>query len=96
MDKCVKCDAPATFSYKHTYLKDNSSFEYAYCSRCAGEVVSRPETTWEYSEDLECWWCRECGLKWVCYEGEPEENSMNYCPKCGRNIAIFKGGGADS
>ena len=27
--------------------------------------------------------CSNCGLVWYLEEGTPEENDMNYCPKCG-------------
>ena len=27
--------------------------------------------------------CSNCGLEWYLEEGTPEENDMNYCPKCG-------------
>ena len=41
-----------------------------------------------YIEDEwgEYWTCQECKMEWVLETGTPEENEMQYCPKCGRKI----------
>lgn len=33
--------------------------------------------------------CSNCGLEWYLEEGTPEENDMNYCPKCGEKSDEF-------
>ncbi len=91
MTKCVKCDEPAEYRYRHESLKDGGYFQYEYCSKCANETVLRGETAWEYDEEDGYWWCRECDLHWTMLADTPEENGMNYCPQCGRRIAEFKG-----
>lgn len=30
--------------------------------------------------------CNMCGLAWQLNDGTPEENQMNFCPKCGANM----------
>lgn len=44
------------------------------------------ETTMVYDEHHDFWECQKCGLAWQFNDGGPEENEMNYCPKCGRRI----------
>ncbi len=44
--------------------------------------------SWCYSNRDENWTC-ECGLCWQPTFGEPEDNDMRYCPKCGGKIAEF-------
>jgi rubredoxin len=35
------------------------------------------------------WECSECNLLWNIENGTPEENEMNYCPKCGKKISEY-------
>jgi Zn finger protein HypA/HybF involved in hydrogenase expression len=44
-------------------------------------LVEDDSNTWECSECRE-WWSLECGT--------PEDNRMNYCPKCGSKITDIK------
>lgn len=37
-------------------------------------------------DDANTWECNKCGVEWVLEAGTPEDNEMNYCPKCGREI----------
>ena len=30
--------------------------------------------------------CSGCGMVWFLYEGNPIENEMYYCPRCGRKM----------
>ena len=30
--------------------------------------------------------CSNCSETWILYYGTPEENNMNYCPKCGAQM----------
>lgn len=30
--------------------------------------------------------CSACDNDWVCIEGSPEDNNMNYCPYCGAKM----------
>ncbi|ADX32136.1 hypothetical protein PAK_P30123 [Pseudomonas phage PAK_P3] len=36
-------------------------------------------------------WFSDCGLEWGFIEDGPQENGMNYCPKCGKTL-LSKGG----
>lgn len=42
----------------------------------------------EWSEDDDGIWNSACGLAWVIEAGSPEENEMNYCPKCGKRLVV--------
>ena len=56
------------------------------------------ELTKEQDEQTECHWTFDadddgwdgtCGIKWyIPHESTPEENDMNYCPKCGRKLVV--------
>ena len=48
---------------------------------------------WHYDEYRGCWQCEKCGLVWVFTDDGPEENGVNYCPKCGLPIVEFNHGG---
>ena len=37
-------------------------------------------------DDANTWECNKCGVEWALEAGTPEDNEMNYCPKCGREI----------
>jgi hypothetical protein len=37
------------------------------------------------------WFC-PCGKQWVFIDGTPEENGMQYCPRCGSKIVEFRMG----
>jgi len=37
-------------------------------------------------DDRGVWECSECGEEWVIETGNPFENNMQFCPKCGRLI----------
>lgn len=32
--------------------------------------------------------CSACDNDWVCIEGSPEDNNMNYCPYCGAKMDL--------
>ena len=41
-------------------------------------------------------WEADCGLTWSLEEGGPEENGMNYCPKCGKKlVAVYPASDGD-
>lgn len=44
---------------------------------------------WRYDDDRDCWECLKCGLTWFFNEGSPNDNYVNYCPKCGCPIVEF-------
>ena len=54
-------------------------------------------TVWRKKEFNRYWECARCDVVWECSYGEPEDNDMNYCPKCGSPIERFiregEGGG---
>lgn len=44
---------------------------------------------WEnsgYYEDGTHYTCPFCGVVWCLNEGDPEDNDMNFCPKCGHDM----------
>ncbi len=46
-------------------------------------------TRWSKNKDYELWECNNCDIAWeFSYDG-PEENEVNYCPKCGLKIVEF-------
>ncbi len=53
-----------------------------------GLFPERPkERTCEWSEDNEgSWSCSKCTAVWIFPDSGPGENSMGYCPECGRKI----------
>ena len=49
--------------------------------------IGRPNGEWVqdgvYDEESNTWTCNKCGEVWMLNEGTPEENNMNFCPRCG-------------
>lgn len=44
---------------------------------------------WEYDgkyDDGDHYRCPFCGVVWNLNEGGPEDNEMNFCPKCGHDM----------
>lgn len=48
------------------------------------------DTNGTYSEDHDTWECSNCGEPFTLTEGTPEDNSYNFCPKCGANLQNHK------
>lgn len=46
-------------------------------------------TRWIAQEDGAFWECSNCKLGWFFDSGTPEENELNYCPKCGCKVTEF-------
>lgn len=67
--------------------KDSGSREEGYRDPSCPLVITE-RCVWHQDEDG-IWRCSNCDCTWVCYEGTPKENSMNYCPQCGGEIASF-------
>jgi rubrerythrin len=44
----------------------------------------------EFVEDEEYWECSECGLMWSLNDGNPFDNEMRHCPKCGLIISAIR------
>lgn len=52
-------------------------------------ILSQQKESCEWTledDDANTWECNKCGVEWVLEAGTPEDNEMNYCPKCGREI----------
>lgn len=52
-------------------------------------IISEQKGTCNYTledDDANTWECNKCGVEWALEAGTPEDNEMNYCPKCGREI----------
>ena len=51
------------------------------------ETKDTEACTWSYEEwsdgDM---WKGECGVEWAMFDGTPEENGMNFCPRCGKKL----------
>lgn len=44
----------------------------------------------EWEEDADgIWSCSNCTIAWCFNDQGPKENSVNYCPKCGKGIIKF-------
>ena len=39
-----------------------------------------------HDPDFNSYQCKNCGLAWMLNDGNPAENEMNYCPKCGARM----------
>lgn len=39
-----------------------------------------------YTDYDDTWECSVCGEPWTLIEGTPQDNLMNYCPKCGAKM----------
>lgn len=53
-------------------------------------IVAKAESTTFYiqsDKDPSVWVCSKCNLEWQFPKGNPDENSMEFCPGCGRQIA---------
>lgn len=40
-------------------------------------------------EDENSWFCNKCNAQWILHEGNPKDNNMKYCHRCGRKL-IYK------
>lgn len=66
-----------------------SSEDYIEAFSMAIEALQEPERKKGYWEDFDCgnsYRCTSCGETWTLNDGTPEENNMNYCPKCGADM----------
>ena len=50
------------------------------------DKLSEGATIFKYDKADGYWECQKCELTWVFTDGDPSENEMVYCPKCGRKI----------
>lgn len=51
------------------------------------ELVKARECAFcEIDEESDTWSCSNCSYLWTFSYDGPEENEMNYCPKCGAKI----------
>ena len=53
------------------------------------EEIQKPEKKKGHWKDFDCgnsYECTYCGEIWTLNDGTPEENNMNYCPKCGADM----------
>ena len=41
---------------------------------------------WKQYQDTDEWTCSVCGEGQVCYDYEPQEMGLNYCPNCGAKM----------
>jgi len=57
------------------------------------EVISqvlKASCTYEQADvEYNAWECSNCDEIWCLTEGNPKDNSMNYCPQCGARIVGF-------
>lgn len=49
-----------------------------------------PPCTWTLDDDEHGIWQTTCGTAWSFTEGGPEDNSCNYCHKCGGALVIVR------
>ena len=80
-DKCI-----------HFPVCEQKKYDFANIDECMYYQEEKP--TGEWSEHIDYvgdtyYTCSNCGEDWTTIEGEPSDNLMNYCPKCG---AKMKGG----
>ena len=92
VDGCTSWDCePITRSEVRKWLKDGGDFNNAIP---AADVVPVRRGCWketpyiDYDDTFEC---SVCGEPWTLIYGTPQDNYMNYCPKCGAQMD----GGAD-
>jgi len=53
---------------------------------------SEQKETCEWEEDdSRTWSCSQCSASWEFNNGDPDDNDMHYCPKCGRTIIKVSG-----
>ena len=55
----------------------------------AVDAVPVKHGTWTMEEGYdgdELWVCSVCGETWFLEAGTPDENNMNYCPRCGAKM----------
>ncbi len=50
-----------------------------------GSVLKKKNCFWKY-DDIDDAWSGSCGNYWCFSEGTPEENEVNFCPKCGKRV----------
>lgn len=72
-------------------VKNNSYFEGAewLFGKVREAILSEQKEPCNYTledDDANTWECNKCGVEWALEAGTPEDNEMNYCPKCGREI----------
>lgn len=52
----------------------------------AADVRENVHGAWFGDDDGSVFECNVCGLAWLLNDGTPEENEMNFCPKCGADM----------
>lgn len=57
-------------------------------------VAGESTCVWSRADDDTDLWEGSCGVAWSLSEGQPSENGMNYCPRCGAKLEQAKDGGA--
>ena len=80
---CKDMDGECTTEDRETYIQ---RFE---ALRMAIEALQEPERKkgkWEDFDYDNSYLCTSCGEIWILNDGTPEENNMNYCPKCGADM----------
>lgn len=53
------------------------------------ERVGSGECTWSYDEK-DHKWDGKCGASWTFFEDGPKENSMHFCPGCGKPVNVIQ------
>lgn len=48
---------------------------------------------WEYDEDGA--WETGCGRSWIFIDGGPEDNTVRFCPGCGKRVVVNSTKGED-
>lgn len=61
---------------------------------CRDLGVVEAVCVWSRADDDTDLWEGSCGVAWSLSEGQPSENGMNYCPRCGAKLEQAKDGGA--
>lgn len=91
---CNSCGAYTTFGYADVSRWNARPIEDALLARAEAaerELAALRERKqgvcrWRLEDDDSSLWAGDCGAMWTFPGGNPEENDMAYCPKCGRKL----------
>ena len=84
IERQAAIDAMNTWDWQELYLPIH--FKQLLEELPSAEPIRKKGNWIIHDESANAYECSCCGLAWCLFEGEPKDNNMNYCPKCGADM----------